>query len=964
MGTKVRLEKYINFSLISNCIIFNTLAGCNGKDKKSGKGCCGSGRDKEKTITDQSQQSAEELAKKQKEEEERKQKDKEEADRLAKDNAALNKKKQELITKLKGLKSRIEPINDSGYDDLKITDVVTEDQIKLADSKKFVELKNKVDALEQKIVANEETLAKYEELKKKKEGVFIPKFKDLEGKMNIINNLNGCTIRVDSNIITKKMIDDSKYGDMDNIAQKLTDFENEIKTKLTAVKNDLKTKNKEIETQKNNNGFLLRAVLVNEYTDKQIDDCNFSSLNKINDSIIIYYNITKLEPNKVKDYFIGEFKKMENVFNFFLNKGIGKKKLEDNKDNIDSLRTINDFTKNTNVITSAIKSIKYIKSTLDYESSKLNEENEKKLEEIIKLNNKLTIELKYERETKDSYGQTTQEVIYYHPIKKIFLVSNTEINKEIIKVDYNKTSAELNSIENKINNLETKVNDKQKEFIDEITKTFDFLKKAYGKLCDLRAYELKTTDVDSYKSSTSTLFDKIIGEFNTAIIKANSINESNLLTPQLEEFFKNYNLYDDEKDNISNINPNYLVITNYFNSNNQGSNEIAKNIENLMKSLKDCDPDNLKKKILKKIKNLVNTYKKDITVDYILHNIVISKIQKDNKGDFYFYKDESSKEYETEEFDITTYKFSIATDKIILPKEINGDDILEFDYMKEIIENFILLFNHNVEIFKKIKEYFSKCKIKDFLGNVGYEKLINKQLLNGGHYIKEEDLLKVNILEDLKNINIDEYFENYLDINKFISNYLNPDHKTLVNFESLVSKLPDFFSKYYHKREDNLKFYKDNNLAKYIDIRMEYVIFNPDILRVFFYQCFTYGSATSSKYCEDKFNYVEDFYKNIINLYKNYITTSDADTYFYNFFKVFSTEPLEAITRSSSGIKPDEKFMKDGVIIFANGYNFFLKTELYFIKYGVLCKELPDYFYFNKNNKTINVEEYKLEKYR
>ena len=85
MGTKVRLEKYINFSLISNCIIFNTLAGCNGKDKKGGKGCCGSGRDKEKTITDQSQQSAEELAKKQKEEEERKQKDKEEADRLAKE---------------------------------------------------------------------------------------------------------------------------------------------------------------------------------------------------------------------------------------------------------------------------------------------------------------------------------------------------------------------------------------------------------------------------------------------------------------------------------------------------------------------------------------------------------------------------------------------------------------------------------------------------------------------------------------------------------------------------------------------------------------------------------------------------------------------------------------------------------------------------------------------------------------
>ena len=62
MKLVVRLEKYINFSLISNCIIFNTLAGCSGKsDEKQGY----SGKKKIVQID-----SPEELAKKQKEEEE------------------------------------------------------------------------------------------------------------------------------------------------------------------------------------------------------------------------------------------------------------------------------------------------------------------------------------------------------------------------------------------------------------------------------------------------------------------------------------------------------------------------------------------------------------------------------------------------------------------------------------------------------------------------------------------------------------------------------------------------------------------------------------------------------------------------------------------------------------------------------------------------------------------------------
>ena len=161
MKSKVRLEKYINFSLISNCIIFNTLAGCCKKNNNKGnKGCSGSGKDKDPIIINNEQQSAEELAKKQKEEEERKQKEqkaKEEAEKLAKDKAALDKKKQELINVINALEPRITKINTSEYNDLKIYDIITKNQINLADTKTIVDLEDKINKLNDKVTKNEET---------------------------------------------------------------------------------------------------------------------------------------------------------------------------------------------------------------------------------------------------------------------------------------------------------------------------------------------------------------------------------------------------------------------------------------------------------------------------------------------------------------------------------------------------------------------------------------------------------------------------------------------------------------------------------------------------------------------------------------------------------------------------------------------------------------------------------------
>ena len=87
MKYKVKLGKYINFSLISNCIIFNTLAGCSGKsDEKQGY----SGKKKIVQID-----SPEELAKKQKEEEEERKKQEQEAKEKAEKEKRLKKKQKD-----------------------------------------------------------------------------------------------------------------------------------------------------------------------------------------------------------------------------------------------------------------------------------------------------------------------------------------------------------------------------------------------------------------------------------------------------------------------------------------------------------------------------------------------------------------------------------------------------------------------------------------------------------------------------------------------------------------------------------------------------------------------------------------------------------------------------------------------------------------------------------------------------
>ena len=152
MCLKNYFGKYINFSLISNCVVFNTLAGCN--KKKGGKGCSSSGKDKkDPTIINNEQgTSGDENNKLQDDEEKKKRKreEQEKADKLVKENTeklALENKKDGLKMELKKLKEALDSLNgvENKFFEINVFKIdSTENEIKNCD-------KNTIGSIEQKL---------------------------------------------------------------------------------------------------------------------------------------------------------------------------------------------------------------------------------------------------------------------------------------------------------------------------------------------------------------------------------------------------------------------------------------------------------------------------------------------------------------------------------------------------------------------------------------------------------------------------------------------------------------------------------------------------------------------------------------------------------------------------------------------------------------------------------------------
>ena len=97
-----KFKKYINFSIFSNIIIFNSLAGCN--KKKGWEGCCGCGKNKDnKEITgdDDNKENDDDKKKKEEEDNKKEEEDKKKEEQLKQQQAELENKKNYIKSLLK-----------------------------------------------------------------------------------------------------------------------------------------------------------------------------------------------------------------------------------------------------------------------------------------------------------------------------------------------------------------------------------------------------------------------------------------------------------------------------------------------------------------------------------------------------------------------------------------------------------------------------------------------------------------------------------------------------------------------------------------------------------------------------------------------------------------------------------------------------------------------------------------------
>ena len=859
MKSRVKLEKYINFSLISNCIIFNTLAGCNkNKDKKGGKGCCGSGRDKETPVIIEeckNEQSAEELVKKQKEAEEKaekEKKDKEEADKLAKNGAALNKERKDLLAKFNELEPRIKAINESEYADLVITSDITEEKINSASTTDIVNIKNKLNTLEQNITIKEAEINKRKEYTKEKNEELLTKFEYWNDLADLINTPEKYDLKVNK-IISKEYISNSNYNQKEDITTKLNKFEEDVKQKFEEIKGklkeDMKYINAKIEDNKNKN---IKTLITTEYDEnkfKKVEDCvlggekereNLANLNNLFNEISTNKKLIDLDPIAAKNYLLEELEKIKDAAEEF---GI---KYEDVEKSINKIKD-NMSQAERNVIPFMLENFKIIKNEIN---KKLSEYNKNNKDIVDKINDGIQ-HLKLVKEEDNDYKFV---VDHFFNIDLSF-DSNTN-NYEDLKETFKK--AEKDTRDKFIEELKDKYNEKENEFKSEINNKLKLLKEVYSS----QIYKNFKIDTKKTCEECGTALKKIIKNIYDSInskvkdVKTAYYEQSKCVSDDLKKDLKDsFNIIIDL--DFRTFDPMSTVETNFY-LKHKSKEDIINNINELSKDLKNigCYGNDYAFKALKKIKiDILDKYFKERDyLDYfigefkykerkekehykidignvIYHDIYKEiKLDKDNLDEF---KQEEGVLYH---FDIKIVDKPSDINNLSSYKENNNIDKLSkiISFIKKIHKHNIKTLNSYVEKINKFIEYKKKIieegKIegKDFEKNIADYQSKIKEECNILNFI-EGDILE-NYNKFFEESIYWDFFEKIDGIRLNIKNEVSFKGSKILYFKyfyfynfDFFKQFSDFYYSYYNdikaicNEEKKIYDVSDNNLKKYLD---------------------------------------------------------------------------------------------------------------------------------------------------
>jgi len=907
MTSKVRLEKYINFSLISNCIIFNTLAGCKGKNKKGGKGCSGSGKDTEPVnVNNQGQQSAEELAKKQKEQE-----DKEKADRLAKNEADLNKKRKDLLAKFDKLEPRIGKVNASGYGDLNISLSFQKEHINSADANKLVSIENELNDIEKTIDSTENEIEKRNNALASAKTEFNTTFTKLNFQMTTINNPEKYELKVVNNFVQQNDIDNCKYSQIEEIRTKLTNLENEIRTKFAEIKNKIKEDIKWIDEEIKKHKALLKE---NPIKEDDLNDCILDDGSKIININIIYEKVTEtkklinLNPKEAKDYLLKLLSEIKDIYYRFKpksgeDKWSGLEKII--KDNI-----IDNMPEDERkIIPDILDNVSNIKTDINREIGEFNNKNKGIVEDITADIKNLKIDI-----------ANFVKIDYTFKPETIDGIFKSEEPKEEPKYEINiKTKKDdIEYIETKIKQLQDKYNDNTNNFKNDVNKRIkellDHYDKEQYKLCSIdedtriliKSY---STDIRKIKNSDfsnllTTVIDNIKSEINKLKTKIDIIGsnfgcfsaENNVFKTLLEEFNIDIKIENKIFNNfIKNFNRYVFLCEDYKENTN-----LDNNIDECFKEISEFELYYSDKcaEAIEKLNDFLCKYKKIFyyentsffsgTLDIDTNKIASYEgvndnkiLNKDNNTNFFI----EEKEFKKEKGFIYN---NITIKNIKKPEESNKkycEEISKYNIyytynnLENIVKFVIDIYNHNLEI---LKDYITKAEIFESF----YVKLLS------------ECKIKNNFNDDIK-----EYKEKRDKIKK-ISDFVKEENGKGYTYI--------FENDYCYDLRRFLEFKIDKKKSLYEFIYSKFDYFKPFITFAFKYK-------NKIKYkdigeyenvyvfeIDDCFNDIEEIKKYLENIFTDCKFSTEDD----EFSKIFMIGKDGKVTENSYNFRKAEEVLK------------------------------------------------------
>jgi len=359
--------------------------------------------------------------------------------------------------------------------------------------------------------------AENEEKLDKQRQEFLDKLDKLDKIQIEFNSYRFFDKKINNNIISKEEIEGCKYENINEIKDKLENYENLINAEIREVKDKLLEQQNETEQIINKK----QNKIPIDFKKISIDEkCSLKDLSGFYTKITDDNIIAKCTLDGFKKHFEYKIKSFDVIIEYLNDPLINNLK----KGILDSLTHIDaKFVKSKKSVDQFLAKTTNIESLIKETIVKKNTQNSDIIKGFKERNNSLIVKLLHEIKGSDNFKYTISKI---YEIKE-----NDNISDEKIKIDTNKTLDELKNIDKSIDAFKGRIESNEGAFIIQVEKDIKKLKGIYGKLSEqISNFKInKTKKVDNIKTDINNLFKLIEENIALSIKNVGEVEKTNIV---------------------------------------------------------------------------------------------------------------------------------------------------------------------------------------------------------------------------------------------------------------------------------------------------------------------------------------------------------------------------------------------------------------------------------------------------